>query len=182
MLGAEAFHIGDVLSVVAGRLVSPRRMQGVRDLLNHMAGEILFLHQIPRVMQEAAPVLLRQHPQLTEADVEGITPENLDTRMESWISRFGMMLPVMPMTADEHECREPQSELIEMMPTDRIINLAGGHQEATPEKPRRDEPSSLTDSALATVLRQGRKQGRQFAGTVSAAQFAVALGLMPPNR
>ena len=182
MLEARVFHIGDVLSVVADRLVSPRPMQGVRDTLNHMAGETLSLHQIPRVMQEAAPVLLRQHPQLAEADVEGITPENLNARMENWISRFGRMLPVVPMTADEHEHREPRSELVEMMPTDRIINLTGGHQETKPEKPGRDEPSGLTDSELATVLRQGRKEGRQFSGTVSAAQFATALGMIPLGR
>ena len=68
------------------------------------------------------------------------------------------------------------------MPTDRIINLTGGHQETKPEKPGRDEPSGLTDSELATVLLQGRKEGRQFSGTVSAAQLATVLGMIPLGR
>ena len=54
------FHIGDILSVTTGRLVSPRRMDGVYDILNFMTGDNLFTHQLPRAARECAGPLAAQ--------------------------------------------------------------------------------------------------------------------------
>jgi hypothetical protein len=35
------FHLGDVLTITTGRLVSPRHMDGVYDVLNFMTGDNL---------------------------------------------------------------------------------------------------------------------------------------------
>lgn len=45
----KTFHLGDILTITTGRLVSPRHMEGVYDILNWMTGEdLLVTHQIPR--------------------------------------------------------------------------------------------------------------------------------------
>lgn len=44
----KRFHLGDVLSITTGHLLSPRHMEGVYEILNHMTGDQLFTHQLPR--------------------------------------------------------------------------------------------------------------------------------------
>jgi hypothetical protein len=52
-LGKENFFIlGDVLNITMGRIVSPRHMDGVYDILNFMIGDDLFTHQLLRVSDE----------------------------------------------------------------------------------------------------------------------------------
>ena len=60
------FHIGDVLSITTGKMVSPTGMDGIYKILNFMTGEDLYTHQLPRAMRVCAPHLLQQHPQLAE--------------------------------------------------------------------------------------------------------------------
>ena len=61
------FHIGAILSVTTGRLVAPNGIEDVYSILNHMTGDNLFTHQLPRAGEECKPWLLRQHPQLVDA-------------------------------------------------------------------------------------------------------------------
>lgn len=117
----KEFHIGDILSVTTGCLVSPRHIGGVYDILNFMTGESIYTHQIPRVGREAAPVLLKQHPQLVEVDATGVEPDNFKSWLAEQVKRYGEMLPVQPMTADEHESIDPMSELAEKIHPDRIM-------------------------------------------------------------
>lgn len=70
--GVRNFHIGDILSITTGRLVSPRRMDGVYDILNYMTGDDLFTHQLIRAAEECAPALREQHPDLTDVDAGGV--------------------------------------------------------------------------------------------------------------
>jgi hypothetical protein len=44
-VATREFHLGDVLSITTGVLVSPRRMEGVSDILEFMTGSDLFTHQ-----------------------------------------------------------------------------------------------------------------------------------------
>lgn len=118
------FHIGDILSITTGCLVSPRHMEGVYDILNFMTGESLFTHQLPRVASEAEPVLLAQHPQLADADASGVTPENHQAWLEAAVAKYGKELPVKPMTADDHERIDPLSELAEKVHPDKIVVLS----------------------------------------------------------
>ena len=75
MAETKDFHIGDILSVTTGRLVSPRHIEGVYDILNWMTGESLFTHQLPRVSREAGPVLLAAHPQIRQIVFNGAHAE-----------------------------------------------------------------------------------------------------------
>lgn len=115
------FHIGDILSITTGRLVSPRHMEGIYDILNFMTGERLFTHQLPRVCREAEPVLLAQHPQLADADAGSITTENYREWLDAAIAKYGQELPVRPMTPDDHERIAPLSELAEKVHPDNIV-------------------------------------------------------------
>jgi hypothetical protein len=78
MNDSKLFHIGTILSVTTGRLVSPTGLNGVYEILSYMAGESVYTHQIPRFGEECAPWLLRQHPQLAN-----VTLETLDTALQS---------------------------------------------------------------------------------------------------
>src|SRR5215469_4293666 len=69
MSTTREFHIGDILSVTTGRLVSPRHIGGVYDILGWMTGDSLFTHQLPRAAEECAPSLREQFPDLAAAEV-----------------------------------------------------------------------------------------------------------------
>ena len=120
-MATKDFHLGDVLSVTTGNLLSPEGIGGVYKILNWMTGESMFTHQIPRIIGEARQVVLRQHPQLADVDASGVNGDNFRQWLGEQVARFGEVLPIEPMTADEHEYREPMSELAEKAHPDRII-------------------------------------------------------------
>jgi hypothetical protein len=123
MSNAREFHIGDVLSITAGPLVSPRHMEGVYDILGFMTGETLFTHQLPRAGDECAPELLRQHPQLADVDASAVTTSNWSLWLEEQIKRFGETLSVTPLAKREPQYDTPVADAIEMMgdPTKVIV-------------------------------------------------------------
>ncbi len=122
MAETKDFHVCDILSITTGRLVSPRHMEGVYDILGWMTGESLFTHQLPRVAREAEPVLLAAHPQLATVDKEAeINPGNLDAWIAARVAEFGETLPVPKLNADQHERIDPMSELAEKVHPDNII-------------------------------------------------------------
>lgn len=71
----KTFHIGDVLTITSGVLVSPRHVDGIYDICSHMTGEDVFTHQLPRVAEEIEGDLRRQHPELCATQV----PEGMDS-------------------------------------------------------------------------------------------------------
>ncbi len=115
------FHLGDVLTVSTGALVSPRHMEGVYDILNYMTGDNLFTRQLPRALGECRPWILRQHPQLAECDASDVDKLN----WEDWLSRqvdlFGEELTVEPIPQDDHERIDPITEAESMVNKDKII-------------------------------------------------------------
>lgn len=125
------FHIGDVLSITTGRLVSPRHIDGVYDILNFMTGDDVFTHQLPRASDECKPYLVGQFPQLARAEMDSALAE-LDDALKSktgkadaekivasWlakqVAKFGEMFEVKPIPTDAHEVKNPIAEAAEMM-------------------------------------------------------------------
>lgn len=108
------FHIGDILSVTTGYLVSPSGMSGVYEILNYMTGDDLFTHQLPRAAEACRGPLLTQHPQLSEADCAGIDTYNHADRLAALVAQFGETLPVAPLSGGDYEPRDPITELAEM--------------------------------------------------------------------
>lgn len=120
---SKQFHLGDVLSITDGRLMSPRHMEGVYDILNFMTGDNLFTHQLPRAMTECHPYLLKQHPQLSGIDIGPITSENFGAVLEGLCAEYGEFLMVDPMPKDAHEFIDPMSELAEKVRPDKIMTV-----------------------------------------------------------
>lgn len=118
---ARPFHLGDVLSVTTGLLVSPRHMNGVYDILNFMTGDNLYTHQLPRASRECKPHLLQQHPCLATISSDGIGPDNWEPWLKGLIAIHGEQLLVAPLPLDAHERIDPLSELVEKVHPDRIV-------------------------------------------------------------
>lgn len=113
----RSFHLGDVLSVTTGRLVSLRHIDGVYDILGFMTGEQLFTHQLPRASREAAPEILRQHPDLAAIDEPELTPETWRGWLDTMIATYGETRTLTPLV--NHEPIDPMLELASM--TDKPI-------------------------------------------------------------
>ena len=125
------FHVGDVLSVVTGRLVSPSGIGGIYKILNFMTGDNLFTHQLPRAMRECRPHLFKQFPtRLSSEDVEeaelcldvmfkGIDDDDKDNALKYWLELcvevFGETFLVEPIPRSAHEVVDPISELSDML-------------------------------------------------------------------
>ena len=106
----KKFHIGDVLSITTGRLVSRDGMGGVYKILEYMSGEKLMTHQLPRISRECRPVLLRQYPQLIDVKFSGVKKDNLDWWLTEQIKSYGEMLNVNPLSDNQHEHIHPFDE------------------------------------------------------------------------
>lgn len=119
----KLFHLGDILSITTGVLVSKRLIGGVYDILNFMTADNLFTHQLPRAADECRPALLEQLPQLATVTGEDITPENFQAWLEDRCAEFGEELLVKPLPEHAHEFIDPMSELAEKVHPDKIVAI-----------------------------------------------------------
>lgn len=106
----KLFHIGDILSVTTGILVSPRKIEGVYDILNWMTGESLFTHALPRVADEAKPVLERALPWLKTISGKGIGKGNWQPWLAALELEHGSMHPIPKFSQGQHIQRGPLAE------------------------------------------------------------------------
>lgn len=119
------FHVGDILSVTTGRLVSPRHIGGVYDILNWMTGENLMTHQLPRVSEECEPFLKAQHPDLAEV----VVPDSVNSEesLLFWLAevteQFGVTRPVSPLDAADHTYIDPIAEIKMIRPDMPIVGV-----------------------------------------------------------
>lgn len=120
-MATKRFHIGDVLSVTGEKLVSPRLIEGVYDILNFMTHDDLFTHQLIRAREVARPFLLRQFPQLAEVDESGITQETWLPWLDAQAAKHGEYLEVEPLPEGAYQHKDPISEMKEMAPNTQII-------------------------------------------------------------
>lgn len=73
---SKRFHLGDLLSITDGALVSPSHIGGVYDVVDFVTGEAHMTHQLPRAAGVVKPWLLQQHPWLAEITV----PKGLNSK------------------------------------------------------------------------------------------------------
>lgn len=123
---ARSFHLGDILSVTTGCLVSPRHMDGIYDLLNFMTGDDLFTHQLPRASRECEPHLKAQHPDLADVEVpEFPASAAAKAAVEAWVAeqvvRFGEYHEVTPLPVGDHTRINPLDELAMNYPNITVI-------------------------------------------------------------
>jgi hypothetical protein len=117
MMG-RPFPIGDILTVMTGRLVSAGGMGAVYGILNYLTGDNLYTYQLPRARRECRPWLLRWHPDLAAADASGVDATNLAAWLDEQAARFGAERDLEPIPADDHERIDPIEEAIRMINPD----------------------------------------------------------------
>lgn len=119
------FHLGDILSVTTGILVSPRHIDGLYDILGFMTGEPLWTHQLPPRARQCAPELLRQHPDL--ADVQpgafGQGPDQAMRGLARLVVEYGELREVAPLIMDDHTSIDPLAELRMLRPDAAIVAI-----------------------------------------------------------
>ena len=125
----RTFHLGDILSIYTGRLVSPTHMDGIYSILNFMTGDNLFTHQIPRVGRECAPHLLRQFPWLAEVSTDGCTGETWQHWLQVQVDRYGENHSVAAIPRDDHAVIDPVEELRQMRPDAPVIAVSPPEEE-----------------------------------------------------
>lgn len=114
----RSFHLGDLLSITDGHLVSPEHIAGVYKIVDFVTDQPHMTHQLPRAADEIRPWLLRQHPWLAQIQV----PDGLDseTKVLTWLvkatDRWGAMHEVEQLPFGGYVGREPLAELEEMIP------------------------------------------------------------------
>jgi hypothetical protein len=125
----KEFHLGDILSITTERLVSPRRIGGVYDILNWMTGENLMTHQLPRASRECGGPLLAQHPDLAAVPVpdqfgDG-SGESARLAVETWLAEqvavYGETREVTPLHPDDHTHIDPLTEIAIVAPHMQVI-------------------------------------------------------------
>jgi hypothetical protein len=123
----KRFHLGDILSVTTGLFVSPNGLAGVGALLGFMTGDSVYDHQVPRVIDECAPDLLGQHPQLAAVEVPTFDPEATEHHVLWWlqqqVERFGEYLDVTPLAELDHTRIDPIAEFRMKKPDAQIITI-----------------------------------------------------------
>ena len=77
MTETKEFHIGDILSILSGKLVSPKHVGGIYEICDWMTDSQNMTHQLPRVSREIEPQLRGDFPDLAAVDVPpGLDSEN----------------------------------------------------------------------------------------------------------
>ncbi len=122
-MATKQFHLGDVLSITTGRLLSPEGIGGVYKILNFMTGDNLYTHQLGRVAEECKPFLLKQFPALASIDATEITRENASEWRDRQVAIHGDQFSVDTLPPDAHHVIDPLSELAEKVHPDRIVVL-----------------------------------------------------------
>lgn len=123
MTDTRSFHIGDILSVLTDRLVSPDHIGGVYNVLNWMTGDDLMTHQLPRAQDECRPFLAVQHPDLAAV----VVPDDLagEGPVHAWLAtvveQHGATREVQPLEQGDHTHIDPIAELRMMRPDLPII-------------------------------------------------------------
>lgn len=130
-MSTRAFHLGDILSVTTGRLVSPRHIDGIYDILNWMTGDSLFTHQLPRAMDECSGPLLAQHPDLAAIKVpdefgdgsRDSAKEAVDRWLAEQVAVYGETREVAPLDPADHTHIDPLAEIRAMAPHAEIVTV-----------------------------------------------------------
>lgn len=120
------FHLGDILSVTTGVLLSPERMGGVYKILGFMTGESLFTHQLPRAAKQCRPWLVKQFPQLAGINVPELQPGDVDAWVQKLAARVGERFDVQKPPSGENGPKCPVQEAVELFGKDRVIVVQEG--------------------------------------------------------
>jgi hypothetical protein len=122
------FHIGTILTITSGKLISPDHIGGVYEICDWMTGESNFTHQLPRVSREIEGPLREQHPDLAAVEVPGGLDswEKVHAFLESLYPTFGERVPVAPLDAEDHTSIDPLAEIAMIRPDLPVLAISLG--------------------------------------------------------
>ncbi len=144
LMNTKSFHIGDVLSLTTGKLISLRHMKAMYDLLAFMTGEMPTTATIPRFSRECRPHLLTQFPELDSPEMQFAVAELCEMLktpsgrkepnklMLGWFSKltsgqYGIKvsenLEVSPLPHRAHKVRDAAEEIEEMVGPGKLIQV-----------------------------------------------------------
>jgi len=124
------FHLGDLLTVTSGRLMSPSGVDGAYAILTFMTQDTLSTHQLPRAARECKPHLVEMYPWLAEIELSEVTPDNWRAVLDILVNQYGVMHEVKTLTPREHIFMDPIMELGEMVGDKPIIIANIGDEDA----------------------------------------------------
>jgi hypothetical protein len=111
---SRMFHLGDILSITTGKLVSPTNMDGVYKILNFMTGDDLMTHQLGRVTTICAPHLAGAYPELLDIVLPKVTKENLSSVLAGLAQQYGEYLEVHKLPEGAYVRLNALEELVTM--------------------------------------------------------------------
>jgi hypothetical protein len=121
MDGDKQFHIGDILSITTGILVAPDGIGNVYKILNHMTGDNLFTHQLPRAAKECRPYLLVRHAWLKSVDDSELTSARWRLWLDEQAEKYGEYHAVSPLAKSVTSHTNPLQEAIDLVGEDGVI-------------------------------------------------------------
>jgi hypothetical protein len=101
------YHLGDLLSITDGHLVSPDRMSGVYRIVNGVTGEDHATVDLVMGADRIKPWLLDLHPWLAEVQVPDFgEPGGVPLWLERAVAQYGEYhevppMPSRPLTTDD---------------------------------------------------------------------------------
>jgi len=122
MTDTQAFHIGDLLSISTGALVSPEHIGGVYKILNHLTGDNLMTHQLPLACNAVRPDLIQQHPWLANITAPEFTGG--EPQVKAWVeeqgAEHGFLHPLTPVP-NSWGTHDPITDLFNMKPDAQVV-------------------------------------------------------------
>ena len=97
----KTFTLAAVLKVASGRKLNDDGMDGVVELMSHIAGRPLWTHQIPRDQPGCAAWILAGYPQLSDlaVQVRSVPADELPNWLQRQQEMFGNAFQINPVPA-----------------------------------------------------------------------------------
>lgn len=124
MAESKEFHMGDILSILSGKLVSPDHIGGVYNICDWMTDRANMTHQLPRVSREIELQLREDFPDL--AAVEVPAGLNSEEKVLSFLKDLGLGETRMVerlRDPDDHTDIDPIAEIRMINPNVKIIGI-----------------------------------------------------------
>jgi hypothetical protein len=90
----RAFHLGDVLSLTTGRLVSPRSLEGLYELLFYLTGSEPAADDLEAVSQVCRRYLVAAMPTFVDIDGGVIDADNWRKWLDQQVRQYGQFVEV----------------------------------------------------------------------------------------
>jgi hypothetical protein len=88
------FHIGDVLTACSDHMLSPKKEEGVRELVSYMTGKTVDMEDLVKETDRIIPELHKQFPWLAEIPFEDCNEGNWRQFRDEYAQKYGEYLNV----------------------------------------------------------------------------------------